>query len=184
MAFATAGSRRWVWFFAVLAIFGVLWLAGLYFFSRKHQLTQQRLDEARALWQKKRPRNYDLTYTEKGGTLGKFFVEVRDGQVKAVTLDGRGITQDDKPLDPHSYPRYDISGRFNDVEDFLKRDAEPGRPRVIALAQFDAEDGHLLHYTRKVPGTGEFIELTDIVLTPLPDEAGRKTAPKGGTSKP
>ena len=178
---APTARRRWVWFFAVL------WLTGFYVFRaywQKQQLTRQRLDEARSLWDQNRPRDYDLTYTKKGSTEGKFVVKVRGGKVKDVTLDGRALTRDDRPLDPRFYPRYDMSGLFDDLDEFLKRDAEPGRQRSIALARFDPQDGHLLQYTRKVPGTSELIELTDIVLTPLPGEPAGKKARDERTPKP
>jgi hypothetical protein len=176
-----------MWFFGFLVVAGILVIIGSfvakkYFLQRA--LTHQRLDEARALWNKKRPRNYDLTYSMKGSTAGKFFVKVRDGKVKDVTLDGHALTQDDRPLDPRFYPRYDMSGRFDDINDFLKRDAEPGQPRAIAVARFDPEDGHLLQYTRKVADNNEFIELTDFVLTPLPDEPAGKKTRNQGTPKP
>jgi hypothetical protein len=150
----------WIWYFAILAILTVTAISILIWFNLKQQLKPEQLAEAKALWKKHRPSNYDLTYTKKGSATGTFAIEVRDGKVVSVTLDGLEITRDDRPLDPSLYPRYDMSGLLDDLDQFLRLDAEPGRPRTFTVATFDPEDGHLIHYIRRVMGTSERIEIT------------------------
>ena len=76
-----------------------------------------------------------------------------------VILDGREVTQNDKPLDPSRYPRYDMTALMDDIETFLEEDAEPGRPRTYTVASFDPTDGHLIRYVRRVMGSSERIEI-------------------------
>jgi hypothetical protein len=159
-------NPAWIWYFAVLAILTVAAISILIWFNLKQQLKPEQLAEAKTLWKKNRPSNYDLTYAKKGGAAGTFFVEVRNGKVVSVTLDGREITRDDRPLDPSLYPRYDMGGLLDDLDQFLRLDAEPNRPRTFTIATFDPEDGHLIHYIRRVMGTSERIEIT-AQLTPL-----------------
>ena len=88
-----------------------------------------------------------------------FFIKVRNSKVFDITLDNREITQNDKPLDPSRYSRYDMSALMDDIETFLEEDAEPGRPRTYSVATFDPLDGHLVRYVRRVMGTSERIEI-------------------------
>jgi hypothetical protein len=166
-------NRVWVWFFAVLVMLTLLWLGGLWWRSQQLRLTPERLQQARALWDQKRPRDYNLTYAKSVGSTGPtrhetIRVEVRDGRAVAVTLDDRPITQDDRPLSPSRYGRYDMSGLLDDLEEFLDIDAKEPGLRAITVAQFSADDGHLLLYSRQVPRTadapGGGIKISDVKL--------------------
>jgi hypothetical protein len=150
----------WIWYFAVLAVLTVTAISIWIWYSRKQQLKPEQVAKARALWKEHRPSDYDLAYTKKGSATGTFALEVRNGKVVSVTLDGRPITRDDRPLDPVFYPRYDMSGLLDDIDQFLRLDAEPGKPRTFTIAAFDPDDGHLIHYVRRVMGGTERIEIT------------------------
>jgi hypothetical protein len=152
-------SYSWVWYFVVLGVLTVAACTILVWYNLRQQLKKEDLLAARAQWQQNRPSDYDLTYTKRGSASGIFFVKVRNGKVVDVTLDGREITQNDKPLDPSRYPRYDMTALMDDIETFLEEDAEPGRPRTYSVATFDPTDGHLIRYVRRVMGTSERIEI-------------------------
>src|SRR5687768_967182 len=61
----TAATRRWVWFFAVLAGLLVPFVAIQLWFNWRQQLTLERLAEARRRWDEKGPRDYVLKYAVK-----------------------------------------------------------------------------------------------------------------------
>jgi hypothetical protein len=152
-------SYRWIWYFVILAILTVAACTTLVWYNLRQQLKKEDLDAARNRWKQNRPLDYDLTYTKRGSATGAFFVEVRDGKVIRVTLDGRQITQNDKPLDPSRFYRYDMAALMDDIQTFLEKDAELGRPRTYTVATFDRTDGHLVRYVRRVMGTSERIEI-------------------------
>jgi hypothetical protein len=152
-------SYRWVWYFVVLVLLTVAACTILVWYNLRQQLKKEDLQKAREQWKRHRPLNYDLHYTKRGSASGTFAVQVREGKVTSVTLDGQEITQDDKPIDPSRYPRYDMTALLDDIETFLEEDAEPGRPRTYTVATFDPADGHLVRYVRRVMGTSERIEI-------------------------
>jgi hypothetical protein len=121
-------------------------------YNLSQQLTPEQLAAARALWEQKGPRDYDLEYEQKGADAGVFVSRVRDGKVVS-------LTRNDQPLEPRLYKYYDMAALFSYIEQFMKIDAEPGKPRTFVRAQFDPEDGHLVHYRRSVMGTQEWVEL-------------------------
>jgi Family of unknown function (DUF6174) len=156
-------SRRWIWFFAVLVVLTIAGITIQVVYNARQQLKQEELDRALALWKEKGPRDYDLKYTtRKDGDAETFEVRVRGGQVVAVTLNGR-------PLEPWQYHYHSMPALFDYVAAFLKQDTEPGRRRTFATAQFDAADGHLIHYVRSVMGTRERVEI-NTQLTPVPEQ--------------
>ncbi len=152
-------SYRWVWYFVILAILTIAACSILVWYNLRQQLKKPELEAALARWKQNRPSDYDLTYTKRGSASGTFLVEVRDRRIINVTLDGREITQNDKPLDPSRFDRYDMTALMDDIETFLEEDAEPGRPRTFTVATFDPNDGHLVRYVRRVMGTSERIEI-------------------------
>jgi hypothetical protein len=61
-------------------------------------------------------------------------------------------------------PCLSIEDLFAKMAAHLSEDAEPGRPRVFAKADFDREDGHVLRYIRSVRSTRERIEVNVLSL--------------------
>jgi hypothetical protein len=180
-------SYRWIWYFVVLGVLTVSACTILVWYNLRQQLKLEDLVAARAQWLQRRPANYDLTYTKRGSASGTFFVKVRNGTIVSVTLDGREVTQNDKPLDPSRYPRYDMTALMDDIETFLEEDGEPGRPRTYTVATFDPTDGHLIRYVRRVMGSSERIEI-NVQLKRLgePEASNRPSslAPAKGSSGP
>jgi hypothetical protein len=146
-------SRSWIWFFAFLTVLAVAWLSGLFFFYRQQQLKPQELADAQTRWQEHGPRDYDLEYTQKGVNPSEFQIQVRQGKVVSAKRNGQ-------PLEPRLYPFYDMEALFSYIETFLEQDSQPGRPRTYTIGSFDPEDGHLLHYVRRVMGSLEQVDIT------------------------
>ena len=92
-------------------------------------------------------------------------VQVRGGTVISVLMNGRALDKD-------QYVYRSMDALFDDIERFLKMDAEKGKPRTYMRALFDPADGHLLHYIRRVMGSRERVEITVQSLEPPP--TGRK----------
>ncbi|HZT79089.1 MAG TPA: DUF6174 domain-containing protein [Gemmataceae bacterium] len=162
-------NRRWIWFFVVLfglAAAGITWEV---VYNLRQQLTPEQVAAARERWRANGPRDYTLEYSVKrdtgpdlAGTVPeRYTVEVRGGKVQSVTWpNGRPLRREDYDFDS-------MDSLLDYVARRVQEDREPGRPRVFAVAQFDAEDGHVLHYVRSVMKTRERLEV-ETVLRPAP----------------
>jgi hypothetical protein len=149
-------SRAWIWFFVALALLAAAAVAIPLWFNLSQQLTADELERHEALWQEKRPADYDVEYILKGAAPEHFVVRVRQHRVQSVTSDGR-------PLAPGSYPFSDMDSLFRYVADFLKQDSQPDRRRTFASAGFSPEDGHITHYVHSVWTTRDRIEVTAVL---------------------
>jgi hypothetical protein len=137
-------SYRWVWFFVVLAVLGVLGVGLQIRHKMAQQLRPEKLAAARARWQEQGPKNYRLQYTQKVSTPETFVVWVRNGRVLGVV----------RKLDPKA-PDQDH------IEQFVQM-----KGRTFMIADFDPEDGHLQRFVRRVARTSERQEITDVKLEP------------------
>jgi hypothetical protein len=163
-------SHGWVWFFAIVALLTVTAIIILGVFKyrfRLEPLTRERLDAARKLWDEHGPRDYDLRYTTvKTGSTEVYTVRVRAGEVVYAEPDPRPLAR------KRDY--YGMPSLFRYLDEFLKEDARPGRPRAESLAAFDTHDGHLVRYVRRVPDTGQKLEISVDEFEPVsPGPAGR-----------
>ena len=156
-------NRGWIWYFVILAVLSVVAVSLLSFFNLKQQLKPEQLEEAKRLWNARGPASYDMVYTQKGSAPGTFKVQVRNKKVISAIRDGQ-------PLEDRLRRYSDMPALFGFIEDFLKKDAQPGQPRTFTVASFDSDDGHLTHYIRRVMGGTERIEIT-VQLQPLPSAA-------------
>jgi Family of unknown function (DUF6174) len=104
-------SRRWVWFFAVLAVLTVAAISVELWYKLAQKLTPDKVHQARALWQRTAPADYDLDYLldREVRTPDRYRAEVRDGTVTSVTVN-------DRPLPPEEYPYYEVPALFEDVK--------------------------------------------------------------------
>jgi hypothetical protein len=142
-------NRGWIWFFVVLIVLTVIVLVGLNMSIRGRQLTLEQLQQARAVWDQKGPRDYNVTWIQKGSMPGEFHVKVRNGKAILVTLAGSA-------LEERLYPNYTMTALFAFIEDFLREDAKLAKERrTFTTATFDAEDGHVTRFIRRVLGTSE-----------------------------
>jgi hypothetical protein len=62
-------------------------------------------------------------------------------------------------LPAEQFEHHSMEGLFNTIEADLNRDAQPGSPRTFCRGYFDAEDGHLHLFVRRVAGTPERVEI-------------------------
>lgn len=164
-------NRGWMWFFAILAVLAVVFITVLVRFNLAQQLTPEKLQEARALWERNGPPNYDIAYTEQGRVSAKYEVRVRNGRVVYAEPDERPLAQ------KRIY--YGMQALFGFVAQFLKEDSQPGRPRPFTIATFDSRDGHLIHYVRALRGTSERLEIK-VEYRAVTDETGGLAPPDLG----
>jgi hypothetical protein len=149
-------NRNWIWFF--LTLLGLTLLAGgiLIWYNFSQQLTPEQLEAARRLWEKTDLRDYDMEYTRKIGAdqqVDQFEVRVRHGKVASVVMNRR------EQLPARLYRYHDMNGLFDAIEEFQKKDRQPGSRRVFTRALFDPDDGHLTWYVRRVVGSQEGVEI-------------------------
>jgi Family of unknown function (DUF6174) len=153
-------NRIWVWYFVLLAVLTVTSVTVLVTFNLRQQLKPEQLAAAKALWKEKGPRDFDMKYRQTAGDEPEtYVVHVRDRQVESVERNGQ-------PLEERQRKYHSMLALFGYIERFLEIDAEPNRPRTYTVAVFDPNDGHLLHYVRRVMGTSERAEITVTELTP------------------
>ncbi|MGE3803529.1 MAG: DUF6174 domain-containing protein [Gemmataceae bacterium] len=135
-------NRTWIWYLALVALLTTASISTLVVFNVRQQLTAEKLDQAEARWQEKKPASYNMTFTKHiDNHSEKFTVQVRQGTVVVVELDGR-------PLEERQNIYYSMEALFDYVRRFLEIDAEPGKRRPYVIASFDPADGHLVRYIR------------------------------------
>src|SRR4051794_36771150 len=151
-------SRRWVWFFAVLLVLGVVAVTVPLVYNLKAQLTPEQLEAARTLWKENGPADYGLLYQERidAGPVETFRVEVRGDKVSVWRREG-GKEKNLEELTPSQRQAYTVPGLFDRMERFLEEDRAASRRNYVTAA-FDARDGHPTHYVRRVSGTQERLE--------------------------
>ena len=154
-------NRIWVWYFVLLAVLTVTSITVLVTFNLRQQLKPEQLAAATALWNKNGPRDYAMKYRQTvGDETETYAVHVRGGEVESVERNGQ-------PLEERQRKYHSMPALFSYVRDFLDFDSQPNRPRTYTVAVFDPNDGHLLHYIRRVMGTRERAEITVTELKPV-----------------
>jgi hypothetical protein len=155
-------TLNWIWFFAVLGFLAVAAVGINAVYNVQLQLTPLSLEQARQLWEKNGPRDYDLEYAKTLGTgpesvsTETLVVKVRNG--KTVAVEGNVFIDEGRNKELF-YSRYGMDALFDDLDAFLKADARPGSPRAFNRARFAPGDGHLLDYVRSVSATGQRIHI-------------------------
>jgi hypothetical protein len=170
-----SANRGWIWYFAIVAILTVVATSILIWFNLSQQLKPEQLEQARALWERHGPMDYDMEYIEKGSVSETRKVQVRHGKVVFATRDG-------SPLEERLYKYSDMPALFNFLEDYLREDAKPGSPRTFQTATFDERDGHLIRFVRRVAGTTQRIEI-EVQLQASAPGPSRQAGPSGLPTK-
>ncbi len=163
-------SRRWLAFFAVLAVLGLAALIIPIVYNLSIQLRPEQVAQARALWQRAAPRNYDLdelVLTSHGGDemdKDRYVILVRDGRTVLIGSNDVLIYVDPSlaavlgppvlALPPEDPARYGIEALFAQMEEALQHGVAAGG-RDYVTATFDPHDGHPTRYIHRVRGTGE-----------------------------
>lgn len=111
-------------------------------------LTPERFQEARMLWQRAGPSNYDLTVKVAGRRAATYHTQVRDGAVAVSTHNGQ-------PIRPRSRDTWSVPGMFatmqSDVDNLVRHQqgtADASTPQVHLRALFDPDCGLPLRYHR------------------------------------
>jgi hypothetical protein len=160
-------SRRWVWYFILLAVMSATAIVLPIVYNLSLQLRPEELASARQRWKANGPRDYDLQFQEKITEHGEssdseWVVKVRDGKVTVVTCDSETLPAAD-------YPDLTVDGQFAVIEKGLQLDLATGVRRNYATAAFDLGDGHPTHYVRRVRGSGDRLEWNVNLKKPAED---------------
>ena len=119
-------------------------------------LTDETLADARALWEQNGPASYDLTVEVSGAQEGRHEIEVRDGEVVAMTTGGA-------PVPERAWRFWTVPGMFRFLAIELENAADPQRVhgtdvRVVLRAAFDPTYGFPQRFLRHVSGERRSIE--------------------------
>ena len=117
-------------------------------------LTRAAYDDARRRWESNGPPSYNLDLQLTGREPGAIHVEVRSGEVTAMTRDGVA------PQQRRTWEYWSVDSQFDLIEQELDKatdpakgfDAPPGS-RVVQRAVFDPRYGYPTQYHRTVMGT-------------------------------
>jgi len=150
----------------VAVVFGV-WL----FRDPLPRLTPERLDAAVKRWREKGPASYDLDLTLSGGQTGLIHIEVRDGEVTAMTRNGR------TPDQRRTWDYWSVENQLDALGQELESARNPQRAfgvssesSVVLRAEFDPRYGYPRIYHRIVLGQSSELrwEVTSFVPTESP----------------
>jgi hypothetical protein len=155
-----AGQRRFPRSI-LLALVLVALVAGvgvvLKLFVARHlpELTEPLLAAAEARWEANGPANYDLDLELAGARPGVVHVEVRDGEVTAMSRDG--VT----PSQQRTWYVWSVPGQFETIERELELAEDPQfemqaaeGTQVVLRAEFDPKYGYPRQFHRLVFGGG------------------------------
>jgi hypothetical protein len=150
-------SRRLliIWLLAIgMGLAAVILALEVFVARRIPELTLEQLESARALWDRHGPASYDLDLEKLGERPGPVHVEVRNGQVSIVTVDGR-----EPP--PWTRETWTVPGQFIMLEQELLLAEDPihqmqaqAGTKLRLRCEFDAQYGFPREYQRTVYGGG------------------------------
>ena len=155
-----SAGRSWLWTFIGIAFISIVllgWLALFISQQSERQLTLEQLMAARKVWDAKGSKDYKMLYFVQRSNTSKdeFYVEVRGGKVQSV------LFNNGEHLPPEKLVYHTMSALLDDIEVFLKLDAQPGSTKAQNRASFASDDGHLLWFNRRFPGGGVDIRVEE-----------------------
>src|SRR5689334_8883675 len=127
-------NRRWIWFFLTLTGLCVAAVTIILVYNFRQQLTPAQLEAAEALWQRKGPKTYTITYEKNIAGLPREVIQVR---VKNDKVDY--ATDNDLPLPEDKLAYYDVPAMFRDLRQFLDARERSGDSWVYLHALFDPD---------------------------------------------
>jgi hypothetical protein len=141
---------------AVLVVAAVIVVVRLFAAERMTVLTVASLDEAERLWQSAGPSSYDIDIELRGAQPGAIQAQVRNGEVTALTRDGR-------TPQPRTWRYWSVPGLFETLERELVLAEDPEHEARAAAGtqwhvrcEFDPQFGYPRRYHRFVtPGGPE-----------------------------
>jgi hypothetical protein len=180
-AFPRRSSRRWIWFFAILAVSSAVAITAPLVYNLSIQLRPEQLAEARRRWEENAPADYDLEYLIRDTHAEQeeekqYRVIVRGRRVLLVVDNGDVVFVASSlalvagpgvlALSSAEARHYGVPALFDRIEAALREDEAAGR-RNYSTAQFDPMDGHPFHYVHRVRGTKQRIEW-NVKMTRIP----------------
>jgi len=121
-------------------------------------LTAEAVAAGRSLWEKKGPKDYDLSIEITGAQEGLHRIEVRGGRVARMTTGG-------EPVPERVWSLWSVEGLFRFLETELDNAAHPARAhgvddpkKVMLRAEFDPTWGYPRRFVRHVQGRTDSIE--------------------------
>jgi Family of unknown function (DUF6174) len=133
------------------------------------ELTEPLLQAAEQRWQANGPASYDLDLEISGAQPGVVHVEVRDGEVTAMTRDGVA------PEQRRTWAVWAVPGQFETIERELEMAEDPVHEmqaaegtRLRLRAEFDPEYGYPRQFQRMVYGGGPEVYWQVTKFQPLP----------------
>ena len=114
--------------------------------QRLPRLDRDRFDAAKALWEKNRIADYDISITVTGRQPGVYAVQVQQGIATAATLDGRDLTR------PRTFGTWSVDGMFETIVRDLDNHDLHGH--LLLGAEFDVTHGFPTRYERIEMQTG------------------------------
>ncbi|MEX0613193.1 MAG: DUF6174 domain-containing protein [Pirellulales bacterium] len=136
----------------IIAITGIAIVLQVFVAQRIPELTEERLEAALELWEQQGPRSYDLDLEIRGAQPGTVHIEIRGGEVTAMTRDGRSPPR-------RTWDVWSVPGQFDTLERELVLAEDPQHEMGAAAgtqlqlrAEFDAEFGYPRRYHRYATG--------------------------------
>ncbi len=128
-------------------------------------MTSSDFEAARQRWQRHGPASYDMDIEQSLGVSGKIHVEVRKGQVTAMTING-------EPAAPRLWDNWSVPGLFDIIRmDVNRNDAVVNAPDqpipVFQQAEFDPINGLPRIYRRSEPDGGQTVERRIVGFQPV-----------------
>jgi hypothetical protein len=136
------------------SVVGLIGVFGAMVYFNRGQLSLMKaadFEAAETRWKDRGPANYDLDLEGNFVLKGRLHVEVRNGKVTAMTLDGRAEPE-------RLWDYYSVPGLFGIIRDDLERNARAdAKPEniVIQQAEFDTEFGYPRRYQRSGASAGQ-----------------------------
>lgn len=135
--------------------------------DRTPEMTQGALDAAMAKWSKSAVKNYDLDVEIDGLRKGAVHLEVRNGEVTAMTRDGF------TPKDRRLWDVWAIEGQFDMIQEELDKENDatqfgaPAGSTIIRKGEFDSAFGYPIVYHRQVLGGGPEVAWRNVRFQPV-----------------
>jgi hypothetical protein len=136
----------------ILAIAVVIGLLQVFVVQRIPELSEARLQAAQTLWEAQGPGSYNMDLEIRGAQPGTVHMEVRDGNVVAMTRDGRSPPE-------RTWDVWSVPGQFDTLQRELEMAEDPQHEMEVAagtklrlLCEFDGQLGFPRRYHRYSTG--------------------------------